>query len=166
EFLSFGNKPGSPEMPGAVLLSFHLADSFFAELRLLNPAATQAAQKNADDPSTTAARLNREFARQLQTRIDALPRRVKHYLFSIFLSPYAKNVLIDFDSMLQEFAAFTRVAADDEQVVARTYLPAGAAQHLALCTYLSLQENYVKEAPLVIVQSRTAQKLQKKTSLI
>lgn len=156
EFLSFQNTPPMAPLTEAALLSCHLGDSFFTELRLGEVSA----------PDKTGIAHRQEIAEQLQSRVRSLPRQIKAYIFGLYLSPYARDPLIDFDTMLQKFAGFTRVAAVGEQVVARTYLPAGAAQHLALCTYLSLQENYVKEAPLVIVQSRTAQKLQKKTSLI
>lgn len=110
----------------AALLSMHLNENFFMELRVIPPVGQ----------SSTAV------AKEFNDRIAGLPRQIKLYVNGLFKTPYSNNVLIDFDEMMKAVPTYTRAGADDEQIVLRTYLPPAAAQHLALCTYTSLQENY------------------------
>jgi serine/threonine protein kinase len=125
-FLSVNDAVNMPGPAKAVMLSMHLSDNFFMEMRINPPVGRPASA----------------VAQEFHDRMAGLPRQVKVYINNLSKTPYSSNLLIDFDEIVKNFAAFTRAGADDEQVVLRTYLPAGAGQYLALCTYASLQEGY------------------------
>jgi hypothetical protein len=104
----------------------HLNDNFFMELRVNPPVARPAAT----------------IAEEFGNRVSALPGQIKEYVFGLSRTPYSSGILTYFDTKVEKFVSLTRTAADDNQVVLRAYLPGGAAQHLALSSYMSLQEGF------------------------
>lgn len=117
----------APEPPKAVLVSAHLGDQLFGEIRIYDPeAATQLSP----------------LAGQIKERIDALPKRIDRYIrLGLNTTAYSYEVLYQYPRMIEALEQYTRVAVGDKQVVLRAYLPAAAAHNLALGSYLSILES-------------------------
>lgn len=115
----------------AALLSFHLDDNFFTELRVVGA--------NTIRPP--------ELHRQVAERLSGLPGRVRRHVESLYLTPYSQAVLLRFPSMVDLWSEYTRHAEQDRHIVLRSYLPAVAAHNLALGTQLALVEDPGEAAP-------------------
>jgi hypothetical protein len=109
----------------AVLVSGHLGDELFLEMRVAGPADLR--------PDKLAATLRGE--------IDSAGQQVEQYVASITPQPYGRLIVNRFPRMLQLLGNFTRAAAEDRQAVLRCYLPASAAHNLALGAELTLHES-------------------------
>ena len=108
----------------AVMLSGHLADALFVEVRVANPVEVK--------PDQAAA----ELAKHLAQTAEVLER----YVASFQAAPYSRLVLNRYPRMVQLLADYTRAGAEDRQAVLRAYLPLAAAHNLALGTQLLLAE--------------------------
>jgi hypothetical protein len=108
----------------AALLSFHLDENLFAELRVVGAA---------DLP---VGRLVQGFAE----RVDRMPIDVEDYIVGLTPSPYSRRVLLRYPQMVHLLARYTRAGTDDRQAVMRSVLPAVAAHNLALGTHLAMLE--------------------------
>jgi serine/threonine protein kinase len=129
EWFLTGADPASPmpmSEPKAVMFSCHFAPDFFAELRVDND------QAGPDSP---------DAAKAMRERVKMLTKRVDLGVHSLEWTPYSENMLVDLPEMVRAVQQFTRVGTGDKQIVLRAYLPAAAAQNLALGTYLCLLEN-------------------------
>jgi len=115
---------GSGDEIQAGLISCHLEDRLFAELRLFGIRDI----------------LPRILARQLHGRIEQAPRRVKDHLKTLSIHTYSRDALWDFPEMLQSVARYSRYDRDGRQGVLRCYLPASAAGHLTSAIELTLWE--------------------------
>lgn len=112
--------------PKAVAVSAHLADTFFYEVRIHNPAATAYAEA---------------LAEPLLTRVKEIPRRMEDYVFSLNFSQYSRRMLAKFPGMVKFADNHVRVGTGDRQFVLRGYLPAVAAHNLVLGAHLCLLES-------------------------
>lgn len=154
-FLEMPDSDGKLELPKAALLSCHLGDHFFVELRIYD---------NFGRPAQSAAR-------EFQKRIAQLPRQVSGYVRDLQLSNYSKPVLWDYKDQLDVLHQFTRLGVEGKQIVLRAYLPAMAAHNLALGAHLALLENPGSGAPAAVASTQqakpqtVAERLKKKTTL-
>lgn len=104
----------------AALVSTHLGEDWFCELRLLNRAEVPA--------KTVAGGLRRAIAdqpTQFAERIAAAPS-----------DPYGQPLLARVPLMLETWQRWTKVSVERRLVVARSYLPAEAAHNLAWAAQL------------------------------
>ncbi|HUY33466.1 MAG TPA: serine/threonine-protein kinase [Pirellulales bacterium] len=143
------------ELPKAAMLSLHLTDNLFAELRIYNSFVNK--------PTGVVAFEYRQ-------RIGRLPKQVSGYVRDLYLSDYSKPVLWDFKDQLEALDTYTRAGYEGKQVVLRAYLPAIAAHNLALGAHLALLENPGKAGPAALAgqpakPATVADKLKQKTSL-
>src|SRR5581483_5713614 len=104
----------------AALLSLHLDDQLFAELRVIC---------SADQKPLL-------FARDWRRRLDQVSGRVEQQLGGRDLVDYNRAVLKRYPRMLNILSRFTRQAVEGRQLVLRAYLPAVAAHNFALATRL------------------------------
>jgi eukaryotic-like serine/threonine-protein kinase len=159
-----GAEPDQPDAPTAgttepkgALVSGHLnGEAFFVELRLFE------AESGPD---------KLDGAQGFHDRLQKLYKRVLAGVKALDWTPFSEKVLIDFPEEVAAVAPLTRVGAMDKQIVLRAYLPAGAADHLALGTYLCLLEQphgmaLAQAQPAASEVPKTAaQALQKKITL-
>lgn len=149
------------DVPKGAMLSCHLSDTFFAELRIYN---------SFEGASSTAV------AKDLHGRVQAMPEQINNYMFDMGrdMSPASKPLLKDFTKVMGALAKWTYAATQDDQVVLRASLPPRAAQWLAMDTFLALLESTEGSAGGDTVAVATPQgggpltvadKLGKKTSL-
>lgn len=115
---------GTEDDVQAGLLSFHLDEQLFTELRLFGLRDV----------------LPQILARRFSRRIAQTPRQVKEHLKTLSLHAYSRDVLWDFPDMLQSVSRYTRHDREGRQGVVRCYLPATAASHLAAAIELTLWE--------------------------
>jgi eukaryotic-like serine/threonine-protein kinase len=156
-FLELQDSDGKVELPKAAMLSCHLGDNLFIELRLYDSSGKPA----------------KDAAREFQGRINHLPRQVSGYVRDLALSNYSKPVLWDYKDQLDVLCRFTRLGVEGKQVVLRAYLPAIAAHNLLMGGHLALLENPGSGSPVATVASApqagasqsVAEKLKKKTNL-
>lgn len=106
----------------AAALSCHVDERLFCELRLAGRSATQP----------------RALAAALGTRLDAFADTLSARPKSVDTTPGSRELLDRLPAILQMARAYTRVSVDDDQVVARVYLPTPAAHHLALAAQVLL----------------------------
>jgi serine/threonine protein kinase len=139
----------------AVLVSAHLGDKLFIELRAL---------ARADQPPADLAAL-------LRARIDAVPNRVQAYVASLEPQAHGRAIVDRFPRMVQALNDFTRAGVEDRQAVLRSYLPLAAAHNLALGAELTLSEQpLAREAgeatsPPAQLRAGVAAALEKRISL-
>ena len=108
----------------AVLVSAHLGDELFLELRAIGPV---------DQPPSDLAKL-------LRTRLDRVPDAVEAYVASLQPRAYGRLVINRFPRMVQLVSDYTRSGVEGRQAVLRCYLPGVAAHNLLLGTELTLFE--------------------------
>lgn len=154
-FLEVQDGENKLELPKAAMLSLHLTDDLFAELRIYNSFVNK---------STGVV------ATEYRQRIGRLPKQVSTYVRDLYLSDYSKPVLWDFKDQLDALDAYTRAGYEGKQVVLRAYLPAVAAHNLVLGAHLALLENPGKAGPAAVAgqpakAATVADKLKQKTSL-
>jgi hypothetical protein len=154
-FLEVQDGENKLELPKAAMLSLHLTDNLFAELRIYNSFVNK---------STGVV------ATEYRQRIGRLPKQVSTYVRDLYLSDYSKPVLWDFKDQLDALDAYTRAGYEGKQVVLRAYLPAVAAHNLALGAHLALLENPGKAGSAAVAgqpakAATVADKLKLKTSL-
>ncbi len=154
-FLEVQDGENKLELPKAAMLSLHLTDNLFAELRIYNSFVNK---------STGVV------ATEYRQRIGRLPKQVSTYVRDLYLSDYSKPVLWDFKDQLDALDAYTRAGYEGKQVVLRAYLPVVAAHNLVLGAHLALLENPGKAGPAAVggqpAKALTvAERLKKKTSL-
>ena len=111
----------------AVLVSAHLGEELFLELRAL-----PATDKNPQ-----------EVATRLRERLDQVGEQVESHMASLDARPYGRMVINRFPRMVQLLSDFTRSGAEQRQAVLRCYLPLNAAHNLLLGAELTLQEQSV-----------------------
>ncbi len=140
----------------AVLLSVHLGEALFLELRAAGPA----------DKSPL------ELARLLRARFEQVPEQVENYVASLVPRPYGRLVVNRFPRMVQLASDYTRAGAEDRQAVLRCYLPLNAAHNLLLGAELTLFEQPTasevaesKPRPASTERTGAEAALQKKISL-
>ncbi len=157
KFLELADAEAQPAPPRAILLSIGLGNDLFVELRV---------------HQSFRGRSAAFVAREYKDRIGRLSKAVADQLWDLSVSPYSKPILRDFPAMLQALDRYARAGYDDEQIVIRSYLPVGAAHHLALATHLALLESQGGGTPDSGAVSTgetspqtVAQRLQQKTSL-
>jgi len=107
------------------LLSLHLDEDFFIELRLHG----------------SADQLPLVMARNWRKRVHGIPSRVSSHVWSLEPSPYSRKVLAQLPQMVEMLEKYTRVAVEGRQTILRCYLPVEAAHNLALATRLTLYES-------------------------
>jgi hypothetical protein len=156
DFLEMKDSDGKLELSKAAMLSCHLGDNLFIELRLY------------DNFGQTAQSAAREF----QRRVAQLPKQVSGYVRDLALSAYSKPILWDYKDQLDALHKFTRLGVEGKQIVLRAYLPPTAAHNLVLGAHLAILENRgtgtvaVAAPPPQTAGSLTvADKLKKKTTL-
>ena len=123
---------GTDDEVKAGAISFHLDDSFFAELRLFSEGSKRAHP--------------RMVARAVRDRLSRAPRVMRDHLWDLSISEYSRDVLKNFPDMLKSLAANTRVDREDRQAILQTYLPIQAAHNFAVATDLALLETAGKVA--------------------
>ncbi len=111
--------------PKAILVSGHLSDTFFWELRLYNSSATAASDV---------------VAAPLVERVKEVPPRLENYVMHLASSEYSRAVMYKLPGMIKFAAKEVRGATADKQLVLRGYLPAAAAHNLVLGANLCLLE--------------------------
>ena len=112
-----GMAPPPEEQPKAVMLSAHLTDSLFYEMRLFHSAATPYSDLQ---------------AQPLAARVKEIAGRVDDYVFSFNSSPYGRKLLAQFPRMVKFVMSNARVGTGDKQIVLRGYMPAVAAHNIVL----------------------------------
>lgn len=152
--LTLDDVDGRLELPKAALVSIHLDDRLFLELRIHN---------------SFAGRPLSIVAREFRRRAARLPNQVNAYVRDLFLSPYSKAVLWEFPRQMEILDRYMRAGTDGKQVVLRAYLPEMAAHNLALGAHLSLLEEagtaaVVASEPAARPQT-VAERLKMKTTL-
>ncbi|HEV3004254.1 MAG TPA: protein kinase, partial [Pirellulales bacterium] len=115
-FLEWQDSDGKLDLPKAAMLSCHLGDHLFVELRLYD---------NFGKPAQSAAR-------EFQRRVAQLPKQVSGYVRDLALSGYSKPILWDYKDQLDVLSKFTRLGVEGKQIVLRAYLPAMAAHNLVM----------------------------------
>lgn len=106
----------------AVLLSAHVDEHLFLELRAMAPI---------DRPPP-------ELLGELRERFDAIPDRVEAHVASFVPHEHGRLVVNRFPRMLQLLRDYTRTGIHERQIVMRCYLPASAAHSLAMGAELTL----------------------------
>ncbi|HWB09759.1 MAG TPA: protein kinase [Pirellulales bacterium] len=156
DFLELKESDGKLELPKAAMLSCHLSDNFFVELRIYD---------NFGQPAQKAAQ-------EYQGRVGRLPRQVSGYVRDLALSTYSKPILWDYKDQLDVLSQFTRLGVEGKQIVLRAYLPTTAAHNLVLGAHLAVLENRGTGAVVAVTPAATppkeqtiADKLKKKTTL-
>jgi hypothetical protein len=113
------------DLPGAAMLSLHLSDSLFLELR---------ATSNGE---TDATRLAKLYRGRVQDARDA----VEQYTNSLEISQYSRPILRRYPDFFDFIHNHTRAGTNKTQVVLRTALPSIAASNLAFGTHLAMLED-------------------------
>jgi len=109
----------------AALLSTHLGEEFFLELRAAGSL----------DVRPVA------FGEKLADRLHAMPQRAEAYVVSLNPQPYGRLVLYRLPQMVKLIDRFTRLSIDRRQVVMRCFLPSEAAHNLLFALELALVEH-------------------------
>lgn len=109
----------------AALLSAHVGDEFFVELRAV----------------AIVDRKPQALKDLLRGRWDQIPDRVESHVAALHPQPHGQLVIHRFPRMLHLADDYTRAGIEDEQVVLSTYLPAAAAHNLLLGAELTLLES-------------------------
>jgi serine/threonine-protein kinase len=157
-FLEMKDSDGKLELSKAAMLSCHLSDNLFIELRLYDNFGQRA----------------ESAAREFQRRVAQLPKQVSGYVRDLALSAYSKDILWDYKDRLDVLHKFTRLGVEGKQIVLRAYLPTAAAHNLVLGAHLAMLENRgtaagtvaaVGPAPQAAGSATVADKLKKKTTL-
>lgn len=143
----------------SALVSFHVDENFFAELRLGG---------TLDVPP-------RELAQQIHERLSEVPREIRRYFIALAPHPYTRDVLADFPEMVRIVGTMTRSDTEHGQAVLRAYLPAVAAHNLVMGCELTLAQQPGAYAGATAVAAKpnteppapqsVAERLQRKTSL-
>ncbi len=107
----------------AVALSLNWGADFFAELR---------AYSSVDGPQ--------ELARRFRERIGQLSDRVDSYVAALNPGPYSRRILTRFPEWLRLASEYTRVGEDENQALARCYLPSPAGHNLLMASELLLSQ--------------------------
>ncbi len=118
----------------AVLLSAHLGENLFLELRALGRVENQPAQ----------------LAQLLASRLAEAGEEVERYVASIEAHRHGRLVLNRLPRMVQLLCDYTRTGAEDRQAVLNCYLPLAAAHNLALGTQLALDESPAVATAVVV----------------
>lgn len=113
----------------AALVQCRLDEDAFIELRLIG------------DPLIST----REQAEAWRARLDAAPQAAREFLATRALIPHSRAVLIQYPSMLQVLAAYSRLGVERDQLVIRAVLPPGAPHSLYLAGYLAVRERPLGE---------------------
>jgi hypothetical protein len=108
----------------AAALSLHVADNFFAELRVAGTIDAGADTR----------------AKQVHDRLKQVPDDVESFAASASRDAYAKLVTFRFPSMIRSLARHTRSGSEHRQAVLRSYLPAVAAHNLLMGFELTLAQ--------------------------
>jgi hypothetical protein len=111
-------------MPQAGMLSVHLENDLFMEMRMY----------------ATANQAPLELARGYRDRVRGLKRVVRDYVGEVRPHPYALKLLLSYPDMLEVVGQYTVGGADDKHALLRAYLPVMAAHNLALATRLAVME--------------------------
>jgi len=117
--------PGEDVQAG--LLSFHFADTFFAEICLY----------------AVRDKMPKAVASEFSDRLREMPRQLNTYLLGLSISDYSRNLLASFPDMLRSFYQNTRHGNDrakGRHAVLRTYLPEAAGAYLTMAAELTLLE--------------------------
>ncbi len=117
------------------LLSLHLDDDFFIELRI---------HGSADKPPLV-------MARDWRGRVHDIPSRVSSHVWSLNPSPHSRKILAQLPRMIELLEKYTRAAVEGRETILRCYLPVEAAHNLALATRLALYET--SGTPMLVQQS-------------
>lgn len=132
------------------LLSAHLADNLFVELRIASAADKKPAV------------LNREY----RAKVDGLANRARQELATRQRGPHSAKVLARLPDMLAAVDRYALIDVDGRQVVLRAYLPAVAAHNLLLAGRLLLEPGDVQQSPANQPAPETiAQKLARRISI-
>ncbi len=122
----------SGDQPGATLLSLHLSDSLFIELRT---------SEDNDAPG---------LAKLYRSRVQGLQEAVERYTNAIEISQYSRPILRRYPDFFDFISEHTRAGTSEKQAVLRTVLPPVAASNLAFGTHLAMLEagsGYAVAAP-------------------
>jgi hypothetical protein len=113
----------------------------------------------------------RDLADAWQMKLDGAPQAIGEYLETRALHPYGKKLLLQFGSMVQVLASYTRLGEEQRQLVVRCMLPEGAAHNLYLASYLAAREPAIGQAAVAVAPTSTgastslAELLLRRTSL-
>ncbi len=108
----------------AALLSAHVGDALFLELRVASPADRRAAV----------------VAVEMKTRLADVAERLKTLVESPKSGTYGQAVIERLPQMVQVASEFTRQGVEDRQAVLGCYLPLAAAHNLLLGAELALSQ--------------------------
>jgi hypothetical protein len=106
----------------AMLVSFHLDDALYGELRLYGKSAGEV------------------DVHGYHEKMRRLPGEIERWLSTLSISSYSRLLLGRFPAMLRQFAENVRAGTEDRQAVFNVYLPSKAAHNLTVATELALQE--------------------------
>ncbi len=96
------------------LLSLHLTDTFYAELRVCGPSGLES-------PTIT---------QQLRKRLVQIPDRIEMLFAQMYPPVYWRRVALRVPEMARFLVRYARVGVEDGQVIANVVLPAQAAHNL------------------------------------
>lgn len=132
------------ERVNGVLLSFHMEDDFYWEMRLDR------------SPDIEPTELKRSIDEQFRETRDTLVS----YVTSLSDSPYWSRVKQRFDNMINYVYRYSRVAVENGETVANGWLPASAAHNLLAATELSLSAAPGMDSVVIVEKSpQTLQEL-------
>ncbi len=106
----------------ALLVSMHLSDSFYIEMRAKS--GLQVDQY--------------ELASQFRQRMAAIPDALEDYIVSIDPQPFWKKLAFRFPQMVQFLYRNTRIGAEDQSAVINSLLPPSAAHNLISASELAI----------------------------
>ncbi|MFM8494616.1 MAG: serine/threonine protein kinase, partial [Planctomycetia bacterium] len=108
----------------AAALSFHVADSFYAEV----------------DAIAATARSARKDAADLGERIVAIADSIEEYCNALDPHPYGRKLVMRLPRMLGILAANLRAGAEGKGIVVNCHLPPQAGHNLALAAELAIEQ--------------------------
>jgi hypothetical protein len=98
----------------AGLLSFHLADTFYVELRACGPAGLE----------------SDSIAERLRDRLARIPDQIETLLAQQYPPPYWRRVALRYPEMTRYATRYVRVGVENDQAIANLVLPGQAAHNL------------------------------------
>lgn len=138
----------------AAALSFHCAESFYAEV----------------DAIAATARSARKDATDLGARIAAIADSIEEYCNALDPHPYGRKLVMRLPRMLGILAANLRAGAEGKGIVVNCHLPQHAGHNLALAAELAIEQTpgvggAVVAAAAPAAQQSAADRLVKRISL-
>ncbi len=126
----------------AGLLSFHLADTFYVELRACGPAGLE----------------SDSIAERLRDRLARIPDQIETLLAQQYPPPYWRRVALRYPEMTRYATRYVRVGVENDQAIANLVLPGQAAHNLVFGAEMLLGSPAGNESEAIASSARFDQK--------